>query len=143
MYRDDRGGCRGDGCLHGVRRHQQCVGVDVDEDRRGADRHDGFDGRDERVRRHDDLVTGADAECREHELECVSPTSNPYALRRAAVLGELRLEPIHVVAADKRVGARNGAPGFVELGSQLIVCPAEVEQRNGGGITSHHASASA
>ena len=59
--RHDRLGARGDGALGRLRVEVERARVDVGEDRRRAALPDRVGGRDERHRRHDHLVAGADA----------------------------------------------------------------------------------
>jgi hypothetical protein len=68
VHGDDR--CRGavDRGLRGGRIDQQGVGTDIDESGPGTGRAHRFGRRDERVRRDDHLVTGADTEAAQDEF---------------------------------------------------------------------------
>ena len=67
--RQDRLGARRDGGLDVGRVDRERRRVDVDEHRRGAAVVDGRHGGDERVRRRDDLVAGADAGGQQRQVQ--------------------------------------------------------------------------
>jgi hypothetical protein len=70
--------------------------VRIDEHGPGANRRDGADCRDERVRDADHLVARAHAESLERQDECAGAGIGPDGVLHADVTGELALEAFHV-----------------------------------------------
>ena len=106
---DDRPRALRDGVGGALGVDVQRGGIDVDEDRRRAAQDERVGGRDERERRHDDLVAGADAaEQRGHLQRPRAGVRHEHA-RRA---GELGQQPLAVQVARATLAAsspvRNG-----------------------------------
>ncbi len=119
---DDRGGASGQGRLEGPGGEVRALGVDVGEGRRGADGHDAARGRDEAARRHDDLVSGADAESAQRQLECQGAVGDGecmsaaellrvFALQRAAFLAGPVVDPARAQDVGDRLDLRVGRRG--------------------------------
>ena len=77
--RDHRAGPVGEGLVDGVG-VEQVVVVAVDQDQRRPDADDGLGGGDERVGRHHHLVTGADTDAAQRDLERVGPVADADAV---------------------------------------------------------------
>ena len=77
--RDHAARARPDRGLDRISGQQVRERVDVDEPRRRAGEADGLGGRDERVRRHDDLVAGADVSAFSASTIASVPEDTPTA----------------------------------------------------------------
>ena len=93
MDRHDRLRLLGDHGLDLARVEVQRRRVDVGEDRRGAAARDRLGGREERERRADHLVAGADAERVEREHERVGAVGDADRVLDGEVLGRLASNP--------------------------------------------------
>ena len=99
--------------------------VDVHEDRAGTGRHDGAQGRDERVRRHEHLVARAHARGLERQHQGVGAGVHPDRVTHAHELGDALLElgqggPERVVAArDQAADVRDDRLDLGELAVEI------------------------
>ena len=89
---DDGAGALGEDRLHRPHAEVPVLGLDVGEHRRGPDVHGAVGGRDERERRHDDLVAGPDAEQVQRQVQGGRARRDRDAVRGADAVGEARLE---------------------------------------------------
>jgi hypothetical protein len=92
VHRDDRGRPIVDGCAHGRGFDVEMVRLDVDEHRSRPGQYDGVGGGGETERRHDDLVTGSDAQREQSEQEGAGAGAHRDARSSGRMLGELRFE---------------------------------------------------
>ena len=79
------------------------VGVDVAPDRGRAEERDRLGGGEERERRDDDLVAGADAQRAQGEQQRVGAVGDADGVRRADVGRELALERLDLGPKMKRL----------------------------------------
>ncbi len=107
--------------VHGVG-----FGVDVDEDRGGADLGYGFGGGDEGVGDRDDRVARADAGRHEGEAEGVSAGTDADAVFAVAKLGEFVFEAGHLGAADEHTGGHGFGDGGDDFRLDLFVLGFEI-----------------
>jgi hypothetical protein len=98
---DHRPGPRREGVVDAWHVDQQCVVVDIREHRVRAGPDHGLRGGDERVGRHDDLVTRADREGAQAQFEGVRAVADADAVTGPGELRVLPLEGAHCLAADE------------------------------------------
>ena len=121
--------------LDDVGRDQAGGRVDVDQAGRGAHQADGLGRRDERVRRHDDLVAGPDAQRAQREHQRLGARGDADGLAGLAVGGEVGLEVLDVRAADEGALLGDGPDHPEQLLEQLgvvVVHAHERDRRRGG-----------
>lgn len=113
--------CGGDGVrdLRGV--HEVVVGADVDEDGGGTGAVDGHHCRRGRVGDGDDLVTGADAECLQPQLDGVGAVVDTGTVANTVVVREVLLEAFHAGAEHQLPGAEDGLDGVEEVRAFVLV----------------------
>ena len=134
MDRDDRPRLRRDGAFESCRVEVQGFGLDVDEDGRGAGAPDGAGGREERVRRGDDLVARPDSQGHQGQEQGVGARGAPDGEGGLAVAGGLRLE-LRDLGAEDEVLALDDAPDrAIDLVADAQVLRLEVEGRYGDRI---------
>ena len=104
--------------------------VDVGEDRRRAAARDRLGGREERERRADDLVAGADLERVEREHERVRAVGDADRLLDAEVLGGLALERLDLGAEDEAAAVEGAGERLLELRDEGRVLRLDVNERN-------------
>ena len=102
----------------------------LDPHRHGADRGDRQPGGRRPVGGDEHLVAGLDPERPQAEGERVEAAADPGAVGGVAVGGELRLERRELLAEQEAAAPHHRPVGLVELGCQLLVGGAEVEERD-------------
>jgi hypothetical protein len=105
--RDDRARGRRDRGLDAVEVDVARDRIDVDEDRPGADFEDDVAGGDPGERRGDDLVARADAGDAQRDLHRAGAGVEGAHRAAAAILGELRLEGLHLRPGRDPAGAQH------------------------------------
>jgi len=98
--------------------------------RHGADRGDRQPGDRRPVGGDDYLVAGLDSQRPQAEGERVEAAGDPGAVGGLAVGGELRLKGLELLAEEEPPTPHYRPVGLVELGCQLLVGGAEVEERD-------------
>jgi hypothetical protein len=88
--------------------------------------HRGHEG----VGGNDNLVTGPDLQRSENQLERVGPVRDPDTVSARAVLGEPRLEGLHLRTADEPAVGEDVSPGAVQLLADALGDPLDVEERD-------------
>ena len=96
---------------------EQAVGVvDIAEHRSGTRVHHSQRGGDERVRGNDHLVPGTDASGAQGDRERGGSRGYADAVLDAAIVGELSLEALDLLAEDERARAEHPLEGLRQLG---------------------------
>ena len=113
---------------HGRRPQVESVRVDVAEHGPRADARDRAGSGEERVRRSDDLVTGADAEPHQREQERIGAGGHPDRVRDAAVGGGGGFEGRHVATQDELLRSANPGDACGDFCGQRRVLWLEIEQ---------------
>ena len=114
--------------LCGRRVERPGLGIDVGEHGGRPCPEDPRDRRDARVRGGDHLVARADPVRPQRQRDRVGPRVDPDGVRRAAVRGELRLEPLERRAADEPAAGENRGERVLELVARGAA--AQVEERD-------------
>ena len=125
VHWDDRPRPWRDGLLDPLGIDREGVGARIDRHRDRPHRSDREECRDERVARHDDLVTGADAEGGQRERQCVEPTAHPNAVFRSAIVGEFLLEPLELLAQYELPAVDDSTIRGVQVPAVLVVVAAK------------------
>src|ERR1051326_80817 len=130
----DRLGARRDRRRELAHVHAEIVGA-VDEYRPGEILRDRADGRDERIRRRDDLVARSDAERLERELESIGARVHADGVTCADQAGKALLEFPHRLAQGEVTGRHERAqPGENLLDALLVKLAREVRPLNLGAV---------
>jgi hypothetical protein len=109
---------------------EECLGVDVGEDRDGAGPDHGQGAGDEGVGGNDDLVAGAYTAGAEGDLEGVGAVGDPDAVAYSNEGGELGLECLPLVAEDEDRAIDDPRPSSTNLVGDLGVLGPQVNQRD-------------
>ncbi len=128
--RDHRRGAGRSRRGHRVRVDQQRFRVDVDHHRIGPHMDHGLRGRDERHRRHDDLVTGSHAEGPEGEGERIGAGSDTDGVFHTVGGGEVLLEGAARARPDEGAVGHGVLEGRPQLAEDRVVEPAQVLERH-------------
>ena len=130
MDRNQRPGPGRDRRLDPRRIHRIGNGIDIHEDRRGADVADRGGRRDERERHGDDLVARAHPRGEKRQVERAGSRVHRDAVRHAAVVRELRLEALDL--APEHVGGvrQNAGNRLLDLFLDFPVLRSEIDERN-------------
>ena len=105
------------------------AGIDIDEDRFCARLPDGEGGGDERVSRQDDLVSGADSEYAQGELQGIETIADSDAMLRLTEFRELSFKGGNVFAEDKIPTAHDRGYGRVHLGFERPILLTQIDKR--------------
>ena len=116
--------------LDGFGADAEGLGIDVAEDRPRADRRHRLGGGVEGERGHDHLVARLHAERAQSDRQRVGAVRDPDHVLDAEVLGELRLESVHLGAEDEPGRLHHLQQAPVELRAQLGDQLGRVEQRD-------------
>ena len=105
-------------------------GIDIHEDRCSADVADRGGRRDEGERHCDDLVAGAHPRGEKRQVKRAGSRVHRDAVRRAAVVRELRLEALDL--APEHVGGvrQNAGHGLLDLSLDFPVLRSKIDERN-------------
>jgi hypothetical protein len=117
-----------------ARRRLARASIDIDEDRAGAEARDATSGCEEGVRRRDDCVAGADAECHENHQFGVGAAGRGDGLAHSDVVSDGLFERFGLRAENEGLGVADFLDGVEELGFQRSVLAAEIEERDGHGL---------
>ena len=109
--------------------------VDVDEHRRATGPDDARRGRDERLRRHENLVAGTDAGRDEGEEQRVGSRADRDRVAAAAVAGQRPLEARHRAALQRAPAAQRLGDQRAEALAVRGPCARAGEERNLGHMT--------
>ena len=102
--------------------------VDVHENGSGPGLGDRFGGRDPAIGDGDDLVSEADAEGLERDIDGIGPVGATDAMLHAVLLGVDSLEAFDMLPPDKGRLADDGLDGGVDLGLEGVVLAFEVDE---------------
>src|SRR5579864_7035530 len=130
MHRHDGAGPRRDGGVDQSWIDRVGGGVDVDQDRRGADRNDGEDRGDEGVRGGDDFVARTDAEPPERQLNRSAAGTDANAVPGTGEAGELLFKGRNGPAADEVSPTADLADGIIELTLKTLMLSGQVNERH-------------
>ena len=102
-------------------------GIDVAEERPRTEARDDTGRREERERRRDDLVAGADVERHQRQQQRIGARRQAEAVLRLRVLGDLRLELGDAGPEDEALLVANLADRRLDLGAQRRVLALQIE----------------
>jgi hypothetical protein len=123
MHGQNRRGARRYRGVRGGRIDQAGFPADVDAYRRSAHVTHRHCGRDEGVGGEDDLVAGSDPRRLEHDDQRCRTRTNANAVPRPAVVRELPLESVDLLAKDERACPHDSAKRLAELPHQRLMLP--------------------
>ena len=126
--RDDGAGARRDGRFQQAGVQVAGVGVDVDEDRCGAQQADGLGRGDEGERGGDDFVTRADAQGHHGHLQCRGAVADADGMAHAHVFGQALFQLGHFRPHDVLAMVEHGLHPLVNGGFQAAVLLLEVDE---------------
>ena len=107
------------------------AGLDIDEHRPGADAHDAAGRGEERIRRRDHFVAGADVERHQRGEHRVGARRQADGVRISEGVAELALEAVDFGTADEALAVADAGHGIEQRLAQRRVLCVEIEQRNG------------
>src|SRR6266545_3939660 len=128
--RDDRARALRDRRLEQFRIDVPRLREDVDENRSRARVRDGLCRRDERVRGCDHLFARLNFGSQKRQVEGARSRVEGDAVGRAAVVGELALEALDLVAEDERGVPAHAVEALEDLLTQIQVLDRKVEVRH-------------
>jgi hypothetical protein len=108
------------------------AGLDVREHHLRAGQRHRLGRRNGGVRRHDHLVTGANAKRVQYRVQAARGVGDADTRRHAERRRELSLERAHRLAADEIAGVEHRARRLAQRWQQRCVLSAQVDQRDGG-----------
>jgi hypothetical protein len=101
---------------HGLGVNQKVSGVDINQDRYGADPADGLGGGDKGIGGEYDLASGGDAGAAERELKRVGAVTNADAIADVGEFGVGEFELGHRLAADEGSTGKDFGQSGLDLG---------------------------
>jgi hypothetical protein len=130
MHGQDRGCPRADCARHSARVEQSGTGVHICIHRLGAGVDHRQCGGDERVRRHDHLVAGANPSCSEHDRQCGGARGDADAVVDPTVSSELALEQLDLAAEDEVTRTKHAPKRGVQVAGKQPVLSIKRAERH-------------
>ena len=128
--RHDGARARRDGGADRGRIDRVRLAVHVDEHGPGAGCRDRQHGRDERVRRGDDLVAGPDVERPQRQLDRIAAVADADCVADADVRREVALEPRDRAAVNEVAAIDHLPHRAIDVGADLLVLRAKIDERH-------------
>ena len=134
MDRDDRPRSRRDRRFDLRRVDVVGIGLDVDENRFGAGSPDRAGGGEERVRRRDHLIAGADTASHQRQEQRIRSRGAADTASHAAILGQLGLERFHFRAHHEHLALEEPKDHGLDFVADRLILRLQVEGRHGDGF---------
>ena len=132
MHRHDGFGARRQGAFHRLHIQGGIVRLAIHQDGARPGLGDGQHTRDEGVGRDNHLITRANAEGEQGEMQRIRAVRHPDAKGNLVERREFLFEFAHVFAEDEIAAARRAQQGGVQLGFEVLILPDQVNELDFG-----------